>query len=167
MSTPMRPNDHGADNLSEAELLHREAQQAQAAMAQSVEALKRSLGTATDLRLWAQHHPWLTVGTAAAGGFAAGSTIASVLRGSPPPNGQAATATAYTQPNAAPRQQSVLWSSLMGPLFDLAKVALQSSIAAAMGGAMQAEAQDEANQQRAEETVAATDEAFAATADPL
>jgi hypothetical protein len=156
MSIPLRPNELGADKTSESELLNREVQQAKAAMDQSVADLKQSLRTAADLQLWAQHHPWLTVGAAAAGGFAAGSTIASLLSGSPPPdtNGQPPQA-AYAQ--APPRQNSVLWSALMGPLFDLAKVAIQSSIAAAMGGAMQAEAQEEANQQRAAETVANAD----------
>lgn len=35
----------------------------------TVEQLKPSLKTAADVRLWTQHHPWLSVGVAAAAGF--------------------------------------------------------------------------------------------------
>jgi hypothetical protein len=141
----------GTDDLSEAEFLDLQAQRAKAEFTRSLEALKQSLGTAVDLRLWAQHHPWLTVGAAAAAGFAAGSTITSAISGEPEPsrNGYASTQQAAGPPpaaqaGAAPRQHSALWNSLIGPLFDLAKVAIQSSIASAMGGAMQAQAQEAA-----------------------
>jgi hypothetical protein len=162
MSTPMPPNASDASPLSEADFLHREAQLARAAMEQSAQALKQSLRTATDLKLWAEHHPWLTVGAAAAGGFATGSAIGSALSGTPPTaaNGQPPPGV-YYGPYAPPKQPSTAWSSMMGPLFDLAKVAIQSTIASAMGGAMQAQAQEQANHEQ--EPQERTDEALAAS----
>ena len=111
--------------LSEAEYLEREANQAKAAIDKTMEELKQSLSTAADLRLWAEHHPWLVVGVAAAAGFTAGSAIASIgsAPAAPPP-----------QPASQPRKGSAMWSSLMSPLFELAKIAIQSSVAATAAG---------------------------------
>lgn len=112
--------------MSEAEFLEREAHQAKAAIDKTMEELKQSLSTAADLRLWAEHHPWLVVGVAAAAGFTAGSAITSI--GSAP-------TVSPPQPASRPRQGAGMWGSLMSPLFELAKVAIQSSVAATAAGA--------------------------------
>jgi hypothetical protein len=116
--------------LSEADFLAREAEQAKAAITNTMEELKKNLGSAADLRLWAQHHPWLVVGVAAAAGFAAGSAIGSIgsddRREEPVPQPVA---------GSAPPRRSAMWGSLMSPLFELAKVAIQSSVAATAAGA--------------------------------
>ena len=91
-----------------------------------MEELKQSLSTAADLKLWAEHHPWLVVGVAAAAGFTAGSVISSIGSDSRPQT--------PPQPVAQPQQRSALWGSLMSPLFELAKVAIQSSVAATAAG---------------------------------
>jgi hypothetical protein len=115
--------------LSEADFLAREAEQARAAITNTMEELKKNLGSAADLRAWAQHHPWLVVGVAAAAGFAAGSAICSIgsddQRAEPPPQPVAG--------SAQPRRPT-MWGSLMSPLFELAKVTIQSSLAAAAAG---------------------------------
>jgi hypothetical protein len=139
------------DKLSEAKFLQQEKEDAQRAMSQSIESLKQSFKTAADLKLWADHHPWLTVGAAAAAGFAAGSTIVGAASKEEPAPDRSSSRERFAA-NDDRRQPSALWSSLMAPLFDLAKVAVQSSIASAMGGAMQAQAQDQANAERAAET---------------
>lgn len=165
MSENITPPPRNLDQESESEFLQHEAQQARQAIERSLEELKASLHTAADLRLWAQHHPWLTVGAASAAGFAAGAAITSAARGSPPTAAAAASPTsgnghfaagqsAFTGGQSAPPQPqpSALWTALMGPMFDLAKFAIQSAIAAAMGGVMQAQAQEQAHPERAEAT---------------
>jgi len=119
-------------------------------MNETLKGIKDSLRTAADLQLWAKHHPWLTVGAAAAAGFAAASVVTSAVQGPPRANGYVPPDGAHMAAGSAPRQHSAMWSSLMAPLFDLAKVAIQSAIASAMGGAMQAQAQEDATEDRAE-----------------
>jgi hypothetical protein len=155
-SCPTATSDFATEGLSEAEILKREAEKAQAAMAQAVAGLQKSLGTAADVRLWAERYPWLTVGAAVAAGFAAGSAITSTVQGRGETNGHISPQAAASPREYARSQHSALLASLLAPVFDIAKVAVQSFIASAMGGAMQAQAQDEANQQRAEETTAGT-----------
>ncbi len=114
-------------DLSEDEYLRLQTEQAQASLSESLETLKKSLGNAADLQLWAQHHPWLTVGVAAAAGFAAANVI--FARPAPAP---------ANQPYAAPPKNPGMLGSMLTPVFDLMKVALQSSLAGAMAGATQA-----------------------------
>ncbi len=140
------------EGLSEADILKREAEQAKTAMADALTGLQQSLRTAGDIRLWAQHHPWLTVGASAAAGFAAGSAITTAVQGGGT-NGQAPQEVIRTVEKPTEQRSSPLWASLMAPFFDMAKVALQSAIASAMGGAMQVKAQHEATEQAAEESV--------------
>jgi hypothetical protein len=118
-----------------------ESAEAKQAMSRTLEELKASLRTATDLKLWTKQHPWAALGVAAAAGFAVANAVTPSKRGSdrsaPPPwatygNGYQAAAAA---PPPSAKGYGAL-NSLLAPLFDMAKVALQSTIASAIGGAM-------------------------------
>jgi hypothetical protein len=61
--------------VPEADLLAREANAAQAAVFATMQDLKAGLSTAADPRLWAQQHPWASVGAAAVAGFAAAAIV--------------------------------------------------------------------------------------------
>lgn len=134
---------NGIRQLSEAEFLDLQAQQAREAVARTLEELKESLKTASDIKLWAQHHPWLTVGTAAATGFAAGSAVTSMFQHQPETaDGADRRYEAFSQQRASPPA----WTSLLAPLFDVAKVAVQSAIAAGIGAMQQQQPSPEAQQ---------------------
>jgi ElaB/YqjD/DUF883 family membrane-anchored ribosome-binding protein len=138
-------HDHAAHRqLDEADFLKQESAEAKQAMAHTVQELKDSLRTAADLKLWTRQHPWAAVGVAAVAGFAVANAVTpSKHEHAPPPpwmaygNGQAAPAGA---PHAAKSYGAL--NSLLAPLFDMAKVALQSTIASAIGGAMQQQANE-------------------------
>lgn len=145
---------------SESEFLKQEAQQARQAIDRSLEELKTSLRTAADLRLWAQHHPWLTVGAAGAAGLAAGAAISSLVKGSPPPQTASDRPPVAENGHAAPGQSdppkpqlSAFWLAIMDPLFDLAKFGIQTAIASAMSGAMQSQTPEQTHPPAAEEIV--------------
>jgi ElaB/YqjD/DUF883 family membrane-anchored ribosome-binding protein len=61
--------------LSETEYLQREATDAQAAMQATLEQMRASLKEAADVRAWARHYPWATLGVAAAAGFVAAKVV--------------------------------------------------------------------------------------------
>jgi hypothetical protein len=95
------PSEWPAD---EAEVIRREAEQARAALRESLEQLQSSLKTAADVRLWTQHHPWVSVGVAAVAGFAVAHTLFSGADGAGA--GQVAEGASAGRPSRAPETGS-------------------------------------------------------------
>lgn len=60
---------------SEANFLADQAADAKTAMIHTMRDIKESLGKVADVRLCAQQHPWLVIGSAVAAGFAAGVVV--------------------------------------------------------------------------------------------
>ena len=133
---------NGHNKLDEAAYLAQQNAEAKEAVTRTLEELKESLKTAADIQLWTRQHPWVAVGVAAAAGFAAATAVTpspaaevqeklerleQYERGRAP--AAASAAGARSGPNSA-------MNSLLKPLFDMAKVAVQSSIASAIAGAM-------------------------------
>lgn len=108
-------------------------------MSNALAELKTNFAKAGDVKLWAHHYPWLTVGVAAATGF----TLATIAKSS---SGDGA----ETEGEEAARQRLVreaakapynsaavgtkpkLGESLLGSLFSLARTALEASLVAAI-----------------------------------
>jgi hypothetical protein len=61
--------------ITESDYLTRQAEDAKAAIAAAVGQLKTSLTGTVDPQLWAREHPWVALGIAAAGGFAAATML--------------------------------------------------------------------------------------------
>ena len=138
-ATP-RPNERNSyGKLTEAEILAHEAQLAKTAMSNALAELKTQFGAAGDVKLWAHHYPWLTVGVAAATGF----TLATIAKRSDSDGVQ-------TEGEEEVRQRLVreaakapynsalggskpkMGESLLGSLFSLARTALEASLIAAI-----------------------------------
>jgi hypothetical protein len=60
---------------SEGAFLEGQANQAVAAMQQTVQGMQESVKEVLDIHWWTEHRPWLTVGAVALGGFAAASLL--------------------------------------------------------------------------------------------
>jgi hypothetical protein len=137
-----RPTHTDPRRLDEATFLKQEGAEAKAAISQTLEELKGSLQTAADLSLWTRQHPWAALGVAAAAGFAVANAVTPSKHKAAPPPWQAYPPAGYaTGATAANGQQGASpLNSLLAPLFDMAKVALQSTIASAIGGVMTKEA---------------------------
>jgi hypothetical protein len=71
-TSPLKPRD----NLSEAEHLAREADDAKSAIAHTLGEMRASLKDAGDVRAWARSYPWTTLGAAAATGFLVAAALA-------------------------------------------------------------------------------------------
>jgi hypothetical protein len=128
--SPSRPTagDQASDtSLSEAEYLARESAATKAALARTLEDLKKSVRTGADLRMWVRRHPWAALGAAAVAGFSAASVVtakpASKMDSTAHTNGHA-------DDNGHEKPSSPLAATIFASLFDLAKVALEASIAA-------------------------------------
>jgi hypothetical protein len=120
------------ENLSEAEFLNHQAELAKTAISASLDELKSALKSAADVKLWAHHHPWVSVGVAAATGF----TLASMVGGSKSPDRSAhnnvgrSTVDRLNQVGA--EDTSSASGSLLSSLFTLARTALEASLVAAI-----------------------------------
>jgi hypothetical protein len=117
-----------------ADSLQREAELARQAFARTLNDLKHSLETAANPCQWAQQHPWIAVGVAAAAGFAAASAVmshreppaAAPSAASPASAASSAfTSEAAPAPAAAPAAGNN-WSAM---LFELAKIVLSTQLA--------------------------------------
>ena|SRR5882724_9942974 len=64
-----------AAELTEAEFLARQAQDAQAAIGKAWQDMKARLGQGVDPKAWAKEHPWIAVGTAVVAGFVATAAL--------------------------------------------------------------------------------------------
>jgi ElaB/YqjD/DUF883 family membrane-anchored ribosome-binding protein len=121
------------DNLTEAEFLAHEADLAKTAMSTAFGELKANLARAADIKLWAHHYPWLTVGVAAASGF----TLAGVVRGGGQSEDNGPAADRHHEwllreeakaPLNGDQAKSKVGESLLGSLFSLARTALEASL---------------------------------------
>jgi hypothetical protein len=117
--------------------LTHEAELAKTAIGNTLAELKTELAKAGDVRLWAHHYPWVTLGVAAATGF----TLAAIVN-------KAATTPetadekqrseqireAAKAPYDSKRDKSKprLGDSLLGSLFSLARTALEASLVSAI-----------------------------------
>ena len=108
-----------------------------------MEELKESLKTAADIQLWTRQHPWVAVGVAAAAGFAAATAVTpspaaevqeKLERLEQYERGRVPSAAASASRRSGSSSQNSAMNSLLRPLFDMAKVAIQSSIASALAG---------------------------------
>ncbi len=68
-------SSRAAARMTDEQLLRREADSARAAMSRATEKIKRGAMHAADPTAWAETHPWMSVGTAAAAGFAAAKVV--------------------------------------------------------------------------------------------
>lgn len=118
--------------MSERDVLGDESAEAKAAMFAALDDIKADLAQAADPRLWAREHPWLTLGVAAAAGFAAAAAVT-------PRRGESMHARmaslVHSLDSLAPSQEEVAstarsgWGTmLLGKLFDMAKVAVGNAI---------------------------------------
>jgi hypothetical protein len=121
-------------------LLAHEAQLARTAIDVTLAQLKANLSKAGDIKLWAHHYPWLTVGVAAASGF----TLAAITKGGGGAKAGAAVLsdeerqrrlllneTAQASLGRYPDKPNVA-NSLLGSLFSLARTALEASLVTAI-----------------------------------
>jgi hypothetical protein len=140
-ATTSKTERRSDSELSEADYLARESELTKLALTRTLEDLKSSLRSTADLRLWTRKHPWAALGIAAAAGFSAAAVVASKRSESEQPERRERPDQAGVFPTGGvdDRQSKPLMSTLFSSLFDLAKVALQSSIAAA---AVQPQRQD-------------------------
>lgn len=125
-------------NMTEAEFLDAQAEQARAALHETWAELKGTLRETASLDVWVKRHPWLVAGTAVAGGF----LIATALRSPHPP-----TEAGRDEKSEASSGHRLAW--LIGPLFSLLRpvfgqivTSLLSRAVDAMTGAMAAETAD-------------------------
>ena len=68
-------SSRAAMRMTDEQLLRREADWALAAMSRATEKIKQGALQAADPTVWAEKHPWMSVGTAAAAGFAAAKVV--------------------------------------------------------------------------------------------
>jgi hypothetical protein len=136
LDTPHRNEPTKFENLTEAEFLAHEAELAKSAISTAFNDLKANLARAADVKLWAHHYPWLTMGVAAASGF----TLAGVVKSgsSTAPDTQSdeeshrewlireAAKAPYN--SAAGEKKLKLGESVLGSLFSLARTALEASL---------------------------------------
>jgi hypothetical protein len=138
-SAPTSPNGPRREvELSEADYLAREVTEAKAALTHSLTDLKLGLANGADLRQWVKHYPWASLGAALAAGFSAAAVVTpapgesvtdklSRLRSDGQPSSNESSA---PQQIKSTNGQAVT-DKLIGSLFDLAKVLVQSLIVAA------------------------------------
>jgi hypothetical protein len=118
---------------SESAFLTRESELTRVALARTLEELKASLRTSADLRVWTRRHPWAALGVAAAAGFSAATLVAARRDNNPSApdeNGNQSDEEPPVRRTRANHASKPLAATIFSSLFDLAKVALQSSIAA-------------------------------------
>jgi hypothetical protein len=65
-----KPTNAETEKLGEAEFLQQKAREAQQAISRIVGVIGKDLGHSVDPRAWTKSHPWASLATAAAGGFA-------------------------------------------------------------------------------------------------
>jgi hypothetical protein len=127
---------------NESEYLAREIADAKAALIHAAADLKDGLSKSADLRPWIQHYPWIALGVATVAGFTAATAItpASAPKDSigdrlshlqPNGYGSAHHPISPTPPSPPPVRAGVT-SSLLGSLFDVAKVFVESLIIGAL-----------------------------------
>jgi hypothetical protein len=129
-------------NLSEAEFLAHEAELAKTALSNTLSELKGSFSQAGNIKLWAHHYPWVTVGLAvatgftlaavASGGSTTGNSEESLPGGEEEERQRLLREMAKAPYNSVPGSKPKLGDSLLGSLFSLARTALEASLVSAI-----------------------------------
>jgi hypothetical protein len=131
MKPPTGESEQATESgLSESEYLTRESALTRAALACTFEDLKKSLRTSADLRLWTRRHPWAALGVAAVAGFSA-ATVVTAKRTAKTETAGDANGRGQEDTESHTASSPTLAATIFSSLFDLAKVALETSIAAA------------------------------------
>jgi hypothetical protein len=130
--------------LTESEFLTHEAELAKTALSNTLRELQGDFAKAGNIKLWAHHYPWVTVGVAVATGFtlaaiaksgsdATGADIDGSLRASEEAERQRLVReTAKAPYNSTTAGKPKLGESLLGSLFSLARTALEASLVSAI-----------------------------------
>jgi hypothetical protein len=126
---------------TEEDLLRAEAARARIALHDALLGVKRSLVRTADPVQWASSHPWISVGVAAATGFAAASAIVPapgqrmtnkwgdvIQRFSPHSKTPAPDVSHTVQEGSSEHPTPTLWTSLIDALFEIAKVIVSNAI---------------------------------------
>jgi hypothetical protein len=138
-ATP-RQNEHSRyKNLTEAEFLAHEADLAKSAISKVLAELKANAAKAGDVKLWAHHYPWVTLGVAAATGFTLAAVATSGGADVSETEGEEAARQRLVRETAKAPYNSTgggtkpkLGDSLLGSLFSLARTALEASLVSAI-----------------------------------
>jgi hypothetical protein len=143
-ATKPPPPEAPPEQLTEAEYLAQQAENAKLAMAKAWEQLKAKLGQGAAPQAWAKEYPWITVGAAAVAGFVAASAIIPskeeqalkklaaierALNPAPAPRKE------HENGNGKPEAKSWL-STMLHEVLNVARPAIISMITANMGGAV-------------------------------
>jgi hypothetical protein len=130
---------------SEAEFLAHESRLAAEALRGALHDLSEGLHSAADVRLWTQQYPWLSVGVAAATGFAAAAVLAPATTTyapapqAPIPSPEPATTEAAEHMHHA---RSSALHGLLSPFWNIAKTAAEGWLMTALTTALQPPPQD-------------------------
>jgi hypothetical protein len=143
-TAPMSADEpHPKSELSEADFLAREVENAKTALVNTLADLKNGLTTSADLRLWVKRYPWAALGAATVAGFAAGAAV------TPAPgqsireklsrlgaNGRRAPVEKPSDvaDSVTATSKASFKSVLLDSLFDLAKTLIQTVILATVRG---------------------------------
>jgi hypothetical protein len=138
-ATPQPNGPSRYSKLTEAEFLAHEADLAKTAISNALAELKTNVAKAADVKLWAHHYPWLTVGVAAATGFTLATIATSSNGDGRETEGEEETrqrllreAAKVPYNSAAVGAKPKLGDSLLGSLFSLARTALEASLVSAI-----------------------------------
>jgi hypothetical protein len=118
--------------------LAHEADLAKTAIGNALAELKTNIAKAGDIKLWAHHYPWVTLGVAAATGFTLATVAASGGDASATEGEEESRQRLVREAAAAPYNSAAvgpkpkLGESLLGSLFSLARTALEASLVSAI-----------------------------------
>ncbi|MCC7086159.1 MAG: hypothetical protein IT427_14245 [Pirellulales bacterium] len=116
---------------TEAEFLSRESQLARAALLGLRGEIAASLSRTSDVAAWTERYPWGSLGTAAAGGLAAGGVVGKAIRHTPKSTGEPERRHSETHPDSAAHATAQPAGRLVSGLGTLASAALSAAAAAA------------------------------------
>jgi hypothetical protein len=134
------PQSSVRSSESESEFLAHESRLAAEALRGALYDLTEGLHSAADVRLWAQQYPWLSVGVAAATGFAAGAVLApgTTHAAAPPaPMPSPEQATSEAAPRASAASHPSMTHALLAPFWNIAKTAAEGWLMTAVSSALQ------------------------------
>jgi len=120
--------ESGESRLSESEYLARESALTRAALVRTFDDLKKSLRMSADVRIWTRRHPWAALGVAAVAGFSAATVVTAKRTAKANTAGDT---NGQKEHSGHDSSSTTLAATIFSALFDLAKVALETSIAAA------------------------------------
>lgn len=124
---------NGHTTMSSTDYLDEQATDAQAAMARTLDDLKREFGQAGDPEKWVKRYPWASIGVAIVAGFAAANVVVPSGRKAERSRAEVEPEEEYAEPprRAAAqktRSEPSLWSKALDTLFDIAKVGVMQAV---------------------------------------